>query len=104
MSFKLTYSTMFNPPPELHTQFDAAMQRVKVGLGATHALYVNGEDRRTPRTFAKHNPADQEQLLGQFASGTAADVDDAMRAAQLAFESWKRTPVAERLWLLRKVG
>jgi 1-pyrroline-5-carboxylate dehydrogenase len=104
MSFKLTYSTMFNPPPELHAQFDAAMQRVKVGLGATHALYINGEDRRTPRTFPKLNPADQQQLLGQFASGTAADVDDAIRAARRAFETWKRTPVAERLCLLRKVG
>jgi 1-pyrroline-5-carboxylate dehydrogenase len=104
MSFKLTYSTMFSPPPQLHTQFEAAMQRVKVGLGATHALYVNGEDRRTPRTFTKLNPADQQQLLGRFASGSAADVDDAIRAAQRAFETWKRTPVAERLRLLRKVG
>jgi len=24
--FKLTYSTMFNPPPELHAHFDAALQ------------------------------------------------------------------------------
>ena len=44
MSFKLTYSTMFNPPPELHARFDAAMQRVTVGLGATHALHVDGAD------------------------------------------------------------
>ncbi|HKE43122.1 MAG TPA: aldehyde dehydrogenase family protein [Steroidobacteraceae bacterium] len=104
MSFKLTYSTMFNPPPELHTQFEAAMQRVKVGLGATHALHVNGEDQRTPRTFPKLNPADQQQVVGHFASATAADVDAAMQAAQRAYAAWKRTPVAERLCLLRKVG
>ena len=23
--FKLTYSTMFNPPPQLHARFDAAL-------------------------------------------------------------------------------
>ncbi|HZF25321.1 MAG TPA: aldehyde dehydrogenase family protein [Steroidobacteraceae bacterium] len=104
MTFKLTYSTMFNPPPELHVQFDAAMQRVKAGIGATHALHVNGEDRRIPRTFSKLNPADQEQLLGQFAAASASDVDSAIQAAQRAFASWKHSPVAERLCLLRKVG
>ena len=25
MTFKLTYATMFNPPPELHTRFDEAL-------------------------------------------------------------------------------
>lgn len=104
MSFKLTYSTMFNPPPELHTQFDAAMQRVKAGIGATQTLHVDGTDRRAPRTFAKLNPADQQQLIGQFASATPADVDSAVQAAHRAHASWKRTPVAERLRLLRKVG
>lgn len=29
MSFRLTYSTMFDPPPELHAQFDAALARVR---------------------------------------------------------------------------
>ena len=71
MNFKLTYSTMFNPPPELHARFDAAMQRVKAGLGATHALHVDGADRAGQRTSAKVNPADQDQVLGHFATATA---------------------------------
>ncbi len=29
--FKLTYATMFNPPEELHTRFDAALAKVKGG-------------------------------------------------------------------------
>ncbi len=29
MDFKLTYATMFNPPEELHTQFDAALAKVR---------------------------------------------------------------------------
>ena len=28
-AFKLTYSTMFNPPPELHARFDAALAEFK---------------------------------------------------------------------------
>jgi acyl-CoA reductase-like NAD-dependent aldehyde dehydrogenase len=104
MTFKLTYSTMFNPPPELHTRFDAAMARVQNRLGDKHALYIDGEDRHTVQTIDKANPADREQLVGRFAAGTADDVDKAMRAASRAFDDWKRTPAAERMRLLRRVG
>jgi acyl-CoA reductase-like NAD-dependent aldehyde dehydrogenase len=103
MSFKLTYSTMFNPPPELHTRFDAAMQRVRVGLGATHALHIHATDRLAKRTVVKLNPADQEQVLGHFAAATAADADAAIQAARRAFTTWKQSPM-ERLRLLRRVG
>ncbi len=104
MSFKLTYSTMFNPPPELHAQFDVAMRRVRAELGATHPLHIDGEERLAGRTTPKYNPADKEELLGEFASATAADADDAIQAAQRAFQGWKQTPIAERLRLLRRVG
>jgi len=46
MSFRLTYSTMFDPPPELHTRFDAAMARTLGALGTYHPLHIAGEDRR----------------------------------------------------------
>lgn len=45
MNFKLTYATMFNPPAEMHTRFDAALSELNRSLGATHPLYINGEDR-----------------------------------------------------------
>src|SRR5688572_28677177 len=104
MSFKLTYSTMFNPPPELHTQFDAAMARLQKRLGEDYALHVAGKDRNTRDSIEKRNPADQEQVLGRFAAATAADVDEAMSAADRAFPAWKRTPASERMRLLRRVG
>lgn len=104
MSFKLTYSTMFNPPAELHAQFDAAMARMRANLGATHALYIDGKDRLARHTTPKRNPANQDELLGQFAAASAADADDAINAAQRAFEGWKNLPIAERLRLLRRVG
>jgi len=31
--FKLTYATMFNPPEELHIQFEAALAKTKANLG-----------------------------------------------------------------------
>ena len=49
MNFKLTYATMFNPPAEMHTRFDAALAELNRSLGATHPLYINGEDRVTAK-------------------------------------------------------
>jgi 1-pyrroline-5-carboxylate dehydrogenase len=104
MSFRLTYSTMFSPPPELHTHFDAAMRRVRAHLGSTHPLFIDGIDRTASQHAQKHNPADTRELLGEFAAASASDADDAIRAAQHAFERWSRTPMSERLRLLRRVG
>jgi 1-pyrroline-5-carboxylate dehydrogenase len=104
MSFRLTYSTMFDPPPQLHAGYDAAMARVVAGLGASHALHIGGEDRRGSDAALTRNPANQEQVLGEFANCSTRDVDDAMRAAQEAWDGWRRTPAAVRLQLLRRVG
>ena len=104
MSFKLTYATMFNPPEELHANFEAAMARTLQQLGRRHALHIDGEDRATPQLTRKVNPANQAQLLGEFAAASAADVDAALRAAQRAFQRWRQTPAAARAQLLRRVG
>ena len=56
--FKLTYATMFNPPEELHTRYDAALVKVKAGLGAEHGMFINGKDVFTAEKFENRNPAD----------------------------------------------
>jgi acyl-CoA reductase-like NAD-dependent aldehyde dehydrogenase len=104
MSFKLTYATMFNPPEELHTRFEAAMSRVRGRLGERHPLFINGTDRPAPQLLRKFNPADGEQLLGEFASGSAADAQAALQAADAAWPAWRALPASERARLLRHVG
>src|SRR5256884_5259282 len=61
MSFKLTYSTMFDPPAELHANFDSAVARALAKLGGRHALHMGGEEREAARYFVKSNPADCQQ-------------------------------------------
>jgi acyl-CoA reductase-like NAD-dependent aldehyde dehydrogenase len=80
------------------------MARALSGLGASHALSIGGEQRPGAAVVSHCNPANQDQVLGQFASGTPQDADDALHAAQAAWRDWKRTPPARRMALLRRVG
>ena len=104
MNFKLTYSTMFNPPAQLHERFEAALIKVRGSLGKTHANFIDGADRAAAVTFALSTPIDRRQVLGRFPDATAAEVDQAMAAAKRAFPSWRRTPVAERARILRRAA
>src|SRR3984885_3812150 len=104
MSFKLTYATMFDPPEELHTRFDAAMARLQGRLGRYHPLLVGGVERRTRHTLTRHNPADSTQVLGEFAAADGADAEAALAAAHAAWPGWRHTSAARRAELLRSVG
>ena len=104
MTFKLTYSTMFDPPEELHERFEMALANVRGHLGATHALHIDGRDTAAARTYAKHSPIDERLLLGRFPLGDAADADKAMAAARRAFDGWRTTPMPGRLALVRRAA
>jgi acyl-CoA reductase-like NAD-dependent aldehyde dehydrogenase len=104
MSFKLTYATMFNPPPELHARFDDALARVEARLGARHALHLGGEDRPGAIEETRCSPIDKRCVLGHFAVANAAQADSAMAQAQAAFPGWRATPYGERARLLKRVA
>jgi 1-pyrroline-5-carboxylate dehydrogenase len=104
MSFKLTYATMFNPPADMHTQFDAALAKLNKTLGATHALHINGEDRVSASHDTRRSPIDQRRILGHFSLASVDHVNDAMARAQAAFPGWRATPMAERVRLLKRVA
>lgn len=104
MTFKLTYSTMFDPPEEMHQRFESALLEVQDRLGATHAHHVGGREVEAARTFAKTSPADRDLLLGAFPLGTDSDVRAAMAAAKEAFPAWRATPWPERVRAMRRVA
>lgn len=58
----------------------------------------------TDRYFENRNPADQNDLIGQFPASDAADVNAAVESARRGFETWKRTPAPARGDVLRRVG
>ena len=103
MSFKLTYSTMFNPPEEMHTRFEAAVARTRAALGARHKLHIGGQDVEGAGAIDKTSPIDGA-LLGHFATADAGQVTAAVAAAKRAFPAWRATPVAERVRLAKRVS
>jgi 1-pyrroline-5-carboxylate dehydrogenase len=103
-AFRLTYSTMFDPPPALHQRFEAALARVKAGLGAEYPMWIGGRERRPALTFESRSPIDRDWLLGRFASGGADDARDAIAAARAAAPGWGATPWIERVRLVRRAA
>jgi 1-pyrroline-5-carboxylate dehydrogenase len=104
MTFKLTYSTMFDPPEAMHSSFEAALAEVRAGLGATYEMYIDGKDVAAERTAENRSPVDQRLILGHFPVAEAAHVERAMAAAKKAFPAWRATPFEERLRLVRRAA
>jgi 1-pyrroline-5-carboxylate dehydrogenase len=102
--FKLTYSTMFDPPAELHARFDAAVAALRSHLGAEHPLAIGGRDERAARQFEVKSPIDTRVVLGRFQAGDAAHAQAAVAAAKRAFPAWARTPWRERVAVLRRAA
>ena len=100
--FKLTYSTMFDPPPALHTRFEAALAAIRPHLGGEHAMLIGGANERAATQFEVRSPIDTRLVLGRFQAGDPAHAAAAVAAAQDAFAGWARTPWKERVALLRR--
>src|SRR5260370_18203783 len=68
--------------------------------------YINGQwvKSSSGETFPVYDPS-TEEVIAQVASGTAADVDSAVKAARAAFDSgpWHQTSAADRGRLLYKL-
>jgi 1-pyrroline-5-carboxylate dehydrogenase len=102
--FRLTYSTMFDPPASLHERFEAALGQARTMIGAEHAMDIAGQPVTAGQCFEAHSPIDHELLLGRFQSGTAEHAGRAVRAASAAFPGWSHTPWRERVAILRRAA
>jgi len=104
MAFKLTYSTMFDPPASLHEDFESALGRVRARLGETHGHYIDGDFRAAAVTSPKRSPIQRDWVLGHFGEATPEEAQRAMLAAKRGAPLWRGTPAGERVRLLRRVA
>jgi 1-pyrroline-5-carboxylate dehydrogenase len=103
-NFKLTYATMFNPPPEMHDHFDNALKEVKANLGREYGMIINNQDVFATEKFEDRYPGNTDTVLAVMQKGSEQHAQQALAAARAAFPVWSRTPWKERVALLRKAA
>jgi len=103
-TFKLTYATMFNPPEEMHTRFDAGLAKIKAGLGKEYGMIIGGKEVRAAERFEDRSPINRDWVLGVFQKGGVDHARQALAAARKAFPKWSRMPWKERVRLMRKAA
>lgn len=77
-----------------------ALNRVRGQLGREYDLIIGGHRVRTAEKIRSLNPARPSEVVGIHQRAGKEHVEPAMEAALRAFESWSRTPWAERINLL----
>ena len=102
--FKLTYATMFNPPEEMHTRFEAALQHTKAHLGQEVGMIINGKDVFADEKFIDHSPINTDWVLAVMQKGSEKHAQAALQAARQAFPVWSGMPWQKRVELLRKAA
>ncbi len=97
--FKNAPFTDFSQAENRQAQLEA-LEQVRSELGQTYPLIIGGKKIASEATFASLNPSQPEQVIGHFASATIEQANEAVKAAEEAFKSWKRVPVEERVGYL----
>lgn len=78
---------------------------MNIKIQEKYQLYIGGEwkDSSDGTTIKTYNPTNG-QLLSEIADATEKDVDDAVKAARKAFETWSKTTPTERAIILNKIA
>jgi aldehyde dehydrogenase (NAD+) len=68
--------------------------------------YIAGQwvDSASGRTLENRNPADTDDIIGEFPRSDAQDLERAVASARRGFEQWRKTPAPLRGDVLRRVG
>ena len=103
-TFRLTYATMFNPPEELHTNFEAEVAKIKSNLGQEYPMLIDGKDIFTDEKFEDRSPINTDMVLGVFQKGNADHAEAALAAARHAAKGWGETDWQARVALVRKAA
>jgi 1-pyrroline-5-carboxylate dehydrogenase len=86
--------------PENKRAMQAALADVETHLNHEYDLIIGGRRLKTKEKIISTNPARPSQVIGIHQRAEAEHAEEAIQAAQAAFLTWSRTPVAERAALL----
>jgi len=102
--FKLTYGTMFSPPEEFHSAYEANLAELRKTFGQEYSMIINGKEVFANDKFENRSPINTDQVIGLFQKGNEKNAIEAIEAAHKAYQTWKKTSWQERVRLLRKAA
>ncbi|NQT35550.1 L-glutamate gamma-semialdehyde dehydrogenase [bacterium] len=90
--------------PENKTAMETALNSVRKELGKRYPVVIGGRAIMEGDTFKSVNPANYNQLVGEFTKGTKDHADLAIKTAAEVFEEWRSVPAYERARYLLKAA
>jgi RHH-type transcriptional regulator, proline utilization regulon repressor / proline dehydrogenase / delta 1-pyrroline-5-carboxylate dehydrogenase len=103
--------THINPAPDtdyaidkLRTQSATALAKVHQQLGQTYWPLLDGQWFSTTTIIPSVNPSNPTEIVGSIGQINIEQADQAIIAAQKAFQTWRKTSVAERTSILRRAA
>ncbi|MFA4984946.1 MAG: L-glutamate gamma-semialdehyde dehydrogenase [Candidatus Brocadiia bacterium] len=77
--------------PALREKMLAAIKSVEGTLGREYPLLINGKRVMPGKTFASLNPSAHREIVGRVAKAGKKEAEQAIAAADAAFEQWRKT-------------
>lgn len=87
---------------EARDGFAAGIKKVRTDLGKTYPLFIGGKEVTTGTTLDSVNPAHPDEVIGHVCQAGTDEMQQAINAAQDAFEKWRDTPASKRAEYLIK--
>jgi 1-pyrroline-5-carboxylate dehydrogenase len=92
---------------ELHARYERAIDdlvETMSGRPKVHTNFIGGKEKKAGGHFDVASPVDSSLTIGSFPKGSANDASDAVQAAVVAFDPWRRTDLTERLRIMRRAA
>ena len=90
--------------PENRRRMEEALKKVASEFGKEYPMYIAGKPVTTTSKAGSTNPSHPSQVIAVFQSATAEMANEAVEAANRAFESWKRVPAEQRVQCLFRMA
>jgi 1-pyrroline-5-carboxylate dehydrogenase len=89
---------------ENHRAFQSALEKVRGELGRQYPLIISGDRIMSDSKFDSINPANPGEVVGQVSQAGRNHYEQAIQAAQGAFDTWSRTDAKVRARILLKAA
>jgi 1-pyrroline-5-carboxylate dehydrogenase len=86
-----------------HKKYEQAVSSLRIEFGKTYPLLIGGKSITTDKIIPHFSPIDRQVVLGYIRQGSHRDVDRAIKAARLAFDTWGTTYYKSRIKIMRRI-